>query len=167
MASDSEVGYSKIYNSRKLQDYWIRRLIAFIIDAIIVSIAVLILELVIFALVAASTSAGFLLPWWSTNSLLFGLFSGLPLFLYSAFMESSYGFTIGKNIMRLKVVNKEGKKPTMDTAFLRDITKIYWIVILLDVVVALALPNRDPAHRYLDSYAGTTVTSEEWTLLPT
>jgi uncharacterized RDD family membrane protein YckC len=166
MTAESETGYTKIFYSRKLQDYWIRRLIAFVIDAVIVSIAVLILELVVFGLVAVSTNAEFLLPWWSTNGLAFGFFSGLPLFLYSAFTESIYGFTVGKRIMHLKVVKKEGKKPDMNMAFLRDVTKIYWIAILLDVVIALAMPNRDPTHRYLDSYAGTTVTSEDWTLLP-
>ncbi|HVP40766.1 MAG TPA: RDD family protein [Candidatus Krumholzibacteriaceae bacterium] len=167
MSSELETGYSKIFHSPKLQDYWIRRLIAFIIDAVIVSVAVLILELIIFWAVSVSTSATFMLPWWSTNSLVFPFSSGLPLFLYSACTESIYGFTIGKRIMHLKVITKEGNKPTLNKALLRNVTKIYWLAILLDIVVSLAMPNRDPTHRYLDSYAGTTVVSENWTLLKT
>lgn len=133
----------------------------------IVSVVVLILEFVIFWAVAVSTNATFLLPWWSTQSLVFPFFSGLPLFLYSALTESIYGFTVGKRIMYIKVVTKEGNRPAMNVAFLRNVTKIYWVAILVDVVVALAMPNRDPAHRYLDSYAGTTVVSIDCTLLPT
>jgi uncharacterized RDD family membrane protein YckC len=72
---------------------------------------------------------------------------------------------VGKRIMYLKLVTKEGKKPGLNRAFLRDVTKIYWLALLLDVVVSLAMANRDPTHRYLDSYAGTTVVSEDWTLL--
>jgi uncharacterized RDD family membrane protein YckC len=160
MTTKPQAGYTKIFYSRKLQDYWIRRLVAFVIDAVIVSVAILILELVIFWAIAVSTNAAFLLPWWSMHSLLFPFFSGLPLFLYSAFTESFYDFTVGKRIMYLKVVSKEGNSPTLNVALLRNVTKIYWVAILLDVVVAMAMPNRDPTHRYLDSYAGTTVVSE-------
>jgi uncharacterized RDD family membrane protein YckC len=167
MSTEPVTGYSKIFYSRKLQDYWLRRLIAYIIDAVIVSVAVLILELIIFWAIAISTNTTFALPWWSTNSLSFPFFSGLPLFLYSACTESIYGFTVGKRIMYLKVVTKEGNKPTPNKAFLRNVTKIYWLAILLDVIIPLAMANRDPTHRYLDSYAGTTVVSEDWTLLRT
>jgi uncharacterized RDD family membrane protein YckC len=167
MSTEPVTGYSKIFYSRKLQDYWIRRLIAFVIDAVIVGVAVLILELIIFWAVAVSTAATFALPWWSMNGLVFPFSAGLPLFLYSALTESFYGFTVGKRIMYLKVVTKEGNRPALNGAFLRDVTKIYWLAILLDVVVSLAMANRDPTHRYLDSYAGTTVVSEDWTLLRT
>jgi uncharacterized RDD family membrane protein YckC len=165
MTTEPQAGYTRIFYSRKLQDYWIRRLVAFVIDAVIVSVAILILELVIFWAVAVSTNAAFLLPWWSTHSLVFPFFSGLPLFLYSAFTEYLYGLTVGKGIMYLKVVTKEGNRPPLNVAFLRNVTKIYWVAILVDVVVALAMPNRDPTHRYLDSYAGTTVVSKSWTLV--
>ena len=166
MTTERQTGYARIFNSRNLQDYWIRRLVAFVIDVAIVSIAVFVLELIIFWVVAVSTSAAFGLPWWSTHSVTFPFYSGLFLLLYSAFTESSYGFTLGKRIMYLKVVTKQGNKPTLNRAFLRNVTKIYWLAILLDTIVSLAMSNRDPTHRYLDSYAGTTVVSEDWTLLP-
>jgi len=166
MTTERQTGYRRIFYSRKLQDYWIRRLVAFIIDVVITSIAVYILELIIFGIVAVSTSAAFGLPWWTTNSVTFSFYSGLALWLYSALSESAYGFTLGKRIMYLKVVSKEGKKPALNRAFLRNVTKIHWLAILLDTVVALAMSNRDPTHRYLDSYAGTAVVSGDWTLLP-
>lgn len=165
MTTQPQTGYAKIFANRTLQDFWIRRVIAFIIDAILISIVVFIFELLVFWLASVSTSTAFVLPWWTTHSLIFPFFSGLPLFLYSALTESIYGFTLGKRIMYLKVVAKEGKKPGMNIAFLRNLTKIYGLALLLDVLISLAMPNRDPAHRYLDSYAGTTVVSEGWTLL--
>lgn len=166
MTTQPQSGYAKIFADRKLQDFWIRRVIAFIIDSILISIIVYIVEVVIFGLVALATSTNFGVPWWATTSLSFPLFSGLPLFLYSAITESTYGFTLGKRLMYLKVADSEGKKPNLNRAFLRNVTKIYWLAILLDVVIALAMSNRDPVHRYLDSYAGTTVVSEgNWTLI--
>jgi len=167
MTTEPQSGYAKIFANRKLQDFWIRRVIAIIIDAILVTIVVYIILSLIFLLVAVSTSTGFLLPWWTTYGLTFPFFSGLPLFLYSAFTESTYGYTLGKRIMYLKVVDKEGKKPSTNSAFLRNVTKIYGLALLLEVLISLAMPNRDPTHRYLDSYAGTTVVSEDGTLLRT
>jgi uncharacterized RDD family membrane protein YckC len=161
MTTEPQTGFAKIFYGRKLQDYWLRRLVAFIIDAVLISIAVFILETIIFLATAFSTSTPFVMPWWSTHGLLFPFFSGLPLFLYSAFTESAYGFTLGKRIMYLKVITKEGNKPALNLAFLRNVTKIYWLALLLDVVIALALPNRDPVQRYLDTYSGTTVVSAD------
>lgn len=140
-------------------------MIAFIIDWILISIIVYVFELFVFWLASISTGTAFLLPWWATHGLTFPFFSGLPLFLYSAFTESIYGFTLGKRLMYFKVVAKEEKKPRTNIAFLRNLTKIYTLALLLEVLIALAMPNRDPVHRYLDSYAGTTVVSEGWTLL--
>jgi len=145
MSAETATGFTKIYYNRRLQDYWIRRLVAIIIDAVLIGIATLILEIIARA------------PWWSMNSLGFPFFSGILLFLYSALTEYSYGFTLGKRIMYLKVVRGEGKKPAINLAFLRNATKIYWLALLLDVVIALALPKRDPTQKYTDTFAGTIV----------
>jgi len=86
----------------------------------------------------------------------FPFFSGILFVLYSAFMENVYGYTFGKRIMVLKVITREGKKPTIDLAFLRNMTKIYWLLLLLDAVIALALPG-DPTKKYTDTFARTSV----------
>lgn len=157
MSAETATGFTKIYYNRKLQDYWIRRLVAIIIDAVIISIAVLILVGIIALIVALSTGSSFSMPWWIANGLAFPFYSGIPLFLYSALTEYYYGSTLGKRIMYLKVVRGEGKRPAVNLAFLRNATKIYWLALLLDVVVALAMPKRDPTQKYTDTFAGTRV----------
>jgi uncharacterized RDD family membrane protein YckC len=160
MSTETASGFAKIYYDRKLQDYWVRRVVAFIIDAILIGIAVLILETIIFLATALSTNMAFSMPWWSMNGLVFPFFSGLPLFLYSAFTEYAYGYTLGKRIMRLKVVSSEGKKPPITMALLRNATKIYWLALLLDLIIALAMPKLDPTRKYTDIFAGTNVASD-------
>jgi len=150
MSTETSTGFRKIYYSRKLQDYWIRRLVAFIIDALMINIALWI----IFAIIAAALWV--ISPWWWTNMFVFPFFSGILFVLYSAFMENVYGYTFGKRIMVLKVITREGKKPTIDLAFLRNMTKIYWLLLLLDAVIALALPG-DPTKKYTDTFARTSV----------
>ncbi|MEM2102406.1 MAG: RDD family protein [Candidatus Bathyarchaeia archaeon] len=144
----SSTGFRQIYYSRTLQDYWIRRFVAFIIDAVILSVATWILIGII-----AIASLGF---WWWTNMLAFPFLSGIFWLLYSACMEYFYGFTIGKRIMALRVMKTDGKRLTLDLAFLRNVTKIYWVLLLLDIVVALALPG-DPTQKYTDRFARTSV----------
>jgi len=63
--------------------------------------------------------------------------------------------------MRLKVVRGEGKRLTMNLAFLRNATKIYWLALLLDVVIALAMPKHDPAQKYTDTFSGTNVAAAD------
>ena len=125
MSAETTTGFTKIYCGRKLQDYWIRRLIAIIIDAVIISIAVLILGGIIALIVALSMGSSFSTPWWIVTGLVFPFCSGIPLFLYSALAEYYYGFIAGKRIMYLKVVKGDGKRPAVNLAFLQNATKIY------------------------------------------
>ncbi len=150
-------GFEKIGSDTRLQDHWIRRLIAFIIDSIIVAIATFIIVAVIaipFIIVAALAG----LPWFLTNPFAFPFFVGILSILYFALLESWYGWTFGKRIMNLKVVKNDGQKPPLDATLIRNISKIYWILILLDVIIGLATPG-DPNQKTTDRIAGTTVTS--------
>lgn len=156
MSAENTTGFAKIYYDRKLQDYWLRRLVAIIIDSVLISIATFILVVIIFW---AATMGS--IPWWGTNGFVFSFFSGIPLFLYSALTENVYGYTLGKGIMNLKVVKGEGKRPAINISLLRNVTKIYPLALLLDVVIALALPKRDPTQKYTDTYAGTMVISPD------
>jgi uncharacterized RDD family membrane protein YckC len=161
MSSETATGFAKIYYNRNLQGYWIRRLVAIVIDAVLIGVATLIFELIVFFATAVSTNVAFGLPWWSMNSWVFPFSAGIPLFLYSALTEYYYGSTLGKRIMMLKVVWGEGKKPPANVAFLRNATKIYWLALLLDIVVALAMSKRDPTQKYTDTFAGTMVVTAD------
>jgi uncharacterized RDD family membrane protein YckC len=150
-------GFEKIGSDSKLQDHWIRRLIAFIIDCVIVVIGTFIIGVIIFVpliIVAAATG----LPWILFNPWAFPFLAGLLSLIYSALLESFYGWTFGKKIMNLRVQKVSGQKLSLDLALIRNASKIYWILVLVDVIVGLATPG-DPHQKIGDRMAGTTVTA--------
>jgi uncharacterized RDD family membrane protein YckC len=157
-------GFERIGKDSQLQDHWIRRLVAFIIDIIIVSAITLLIAAIIsllFNLITAATG----LPWYVLNPFSFPFFAGILSILYFSLMEAYYGATLGKTIMNLKVVKPDGQKPTIDLAFLRNASKIYWILVLLDTIIGLATPG-DPHQRMTDRIAHTTVVSKGASPLP-
>ncbi|NWG11052.1 RDD family protein [Candidatus Bathyarchaeota archaeon] len=157
-------GFERIGKDSQLQDHWIRRLVAFIVDTIIVSAITLLIAAIIsllFNLIAATTG----LPWYVLNPFSFPFFAGILSTIYFSLMETYYGATFGKNIMNLKTVTLNGQKPPLDATFLRNASKIYWILILLDTIIALATPG-DPYQRMTDRVAGTTVISKGASPLP-
>lgn len=157
-------GFERIGKDTQLQDHWLRRLVAFVIDSIIVGVFTLVIAAIIslpFMLMALTTG----LPWYVLNPFSFPFFAGILSILYFSLMEAYYGTTLGKNIMNLKTVKLDGQKPALDLAFLRNASKIYWILILLDTVIGLATPG-NPYQRITDRVAGTTVVSKGASPLP-
>jgi uncharacterized RDD family membrane protein YckC len=86
------------------------------------------------------------------------LLQGLLFFLYAAVLESTWGTTIGKQIMNLKVTTLDGRPPAFDRTLLRDVSKIHGLLWLIDVVVGMATIG-DPHQKVSDRFAGTTVVS--------
>lgn len=148
--------FEKIGTDRQLQDHWVRRLIATIIDGIIVSILVAILWAIItLPLLATGT---FVSPWYFNWLALPSFIIGLLWLLYASFMESAQGSTFGKQIMNLKVTTADGRIPTFAIALTRNVSKIYFLLLLLDVVIGMATAG-DPHQKYTDRIAGTTLVS--------
>ena len=78
--------------------------------------------------------------------------------LYFVFLEVSWdGATIGKKIMGLKVQMTNGSKVTFDKSLIRNISKIFWIFLILDWLLGVLSPGSDPRQKYTDRIAGTTV----------
>jgi uncharacterized RDD family membrane protein YckC len=119
--------------------HWVLRVIALIIDSIIIGIVAWIL--LSFVLV----------------SLIFPFILGILEVLYFAILEVAWGGTIGKRLMGLTVQMTNGNKVTFDKAFIRNISKIYWLLLLLDWLVAVITPGADRRQKYTDRIAGTTV----------
>jgi len=143
--------FDKIGTDRLLQDHWLRRLIAAIIDSIIIGIITWIISLLIW------------FPTWTAWSIPFltrtsDFLHGVLLFLYAAFLESTRGTTIGKQIMYLKVTTKEGNLPTLNRTLIRDLSKIHGLLWLIDTLIGMATVG-DPHQKYSDRFAGTTVVS--------
>ncbi|RLI45378.1 hypothetical protein DRO69_05445 [Candidatus Bathyarchaeota archaeon] len=150
-------GFEKIGSDPQLQDHWIRRLVAFIIDSIIVGASTVIIAAVItlpFILIAVATG----LPRYLFDPFSFPLFAGILSVFYFTFLETYYGWTFGKRIMNLKTAKLDGRKPPLDMSFIRNISKIYWVLVLIDTVIGLATPG-DPHQKITDRIAGTIVVS--------
>jgi uncharacterized RDD family membrane protein YckC len=150
----TSTAFEKIGTDRQLQDHWVRRLIAAIIDGLIVSLAIIIIVILVslpFLLLGATWA-------WFFNLAIFPFFAGIFWLFYASVMESSRGSTIGKLVMNLKVTRLDGRLASLDMALIRNLSKIYWILWLIDTIVGMATPG-DPHQKYLDRIAGTTVAS--------
>lgn len=133
----------RILSESTLQQHWIKRVIAILIDSIIISIATAILS------VAFDVSGIF-------NWLALPFVMGLIYVLYFTITEFIYGYTLGKKLVNLKVVRPNGTKPGLESAFLRNISKIHFIVLLLDTLGGFFI-SKDNHQRYIDQIANTTV----------
>jgi len=148
-------GFERIGRDSQLQDHWIRRLVAFIIDTVIVYVCTFVVTaLVSVPFIVMSVTAS--LPWGVLNpfSFFFGIFS----VTYFTLFETYYGLTFGKKIMNLKTRKLNGQKPTFDLALIRNISKIHSVLALIDTVIGLAT-SRDPHQKVSDRIVGTTVVS--------
>lgn len=125
-----------------LQEHWIRRLFAFVIDAVIIAAIGLFFAIPFSFLTWA---------WYVT-----GFFWGLIWFVYSLFLETIFGGTVGKKLLGLRVVAIDGNLDIMH-ALIRNISKIFGIIFLLDLLLGAATQG-DPRQRYFDRLARTTVT---------
>jgi len=125
-----------------LQEHWIRRLLAFIIDGIIVI-------LIFLAVAIPMTFLGW--AWWLSLS-----FGGLLWFMYSMLLEATIGGTIGKKLFAIRVVAID-RNLDFGHALVRNLSKLIPGVILVDLVVG-ALMQGDPRQRLFDRLARTTVT---------
>jgi len=145
-------GIDALTKDSKAQEYWVWRLVAFIIDAIIVYVVLGVITLLI-ALPALFTGG------WAFFGVFFGgvaFLWGIIFVLYFAVMESTSGASIGKRAFSLKAVSKTGTNPTFGEAFVRNISKIYPLLLLLDVIVGLAV-SHGYQEKYSDHFMGTRV----------
>jgi uncharacterized RDD family membrane protein YckC len=133
-----------------LQEHWIKRAIAYIIDSIIVGVATaILLAIALFPSFIAN-------PVTFVNIFSFPFAMGLLYILYFPIAETMYGATIGKSLLGLKVVTKTDGKPSFEKAFIRNITKIHQVLLLLDVIGGL-VTSTDLHQKYTDRIANTTV----------
>ena len=150
----TKTGIERLGHDVNLQDHWIRRVVAIVIDSIIVGIGAWILGAVLFfPILIAGWTSYWAAPW---SWLQFPFMMGLIYILYFTIAESGYGYTLGKRIMDMKVITLDGETPTLEKALIRNISKIYWLLLLLDVIGGLATSG-DSRQKYSDRIAGTLV----------
>jgi uncharacterized RDD family membrane protein YckC len=144
-------GFDALTKDQRAQEYWVERFFAFVIDAIIV-------DVVLFVIVAI-VALPFFFSGFAGLGVLFGGFaalSGLVLVFYFTVMESTSGASFGKKLFKLKVVSRTGSTPNFAEAFIRNLSKIYWLLLLLDVIIGLAI-SKGYQQKYSDHVMGTTV----------
>ena len=135
------------------QIYWVRRVIAYVIDATIVFFVLLILvaiAIVPFLVLSGPGVFGAILG--SVFTFLFGVI----LFLYFVVFEVLAGASIGKRVMGLKIVASGGRPPNAVEALVRNVSKLYWLLLILDVIVGLAV-SKTYTQKYTDKLMGTSV----------
>jgi uncharacterized RDD family membrane protein YckC len=145
-------GFDALTKDSNAQMYWVKRFIAIIVDYVIIGI-------VVWAIVFAALSSFFFAGGYGAMAFVFGGFTivvGVILILYFPLSEVMWGATIGKRVLGLKVVSKNGTNPTFVEAFVRNVSKIYWLLLLLDVIVGLAV-SKGYQQKYTDKMMGTSV----------
>jgi uncharacterized RDD family membrane protein YckC len=120
------------------QGYWIRRLVALVIDALLISVALgaLSFEPFSFRLLSISTIGGFVL------------------FVYTVALEYARGSTVGKWVMGLRVVGVR-EKVDISRLLIREISKVHPVLLLIDVVAGVML-EKNGRQRYLEVLSSTT-----------
>jgi uncharacterized RDD family membrane protein YckC len=136
-------------NLKLVLEHWGPRLFALIIDSLVVAIPASIIYFV--------PLNGYV-PSWGPYGL-FPLILGVLEVIYFSLMESYLGTTIGKRIVGLRVQTTDGSEITLKKALIRNISKIYWLLLLIDWIIAVVTPDDDPHQKYTDRIAGTTVAS--------
>ncbi len=137
-----------IGHDRRLQEHFLARTAAYLIDVVIT-----------------------VFPFWVVSLLLTGkpgvvvpsLAAGLVMIFYSAYFEATGGATVGKILMRLRVVSTKTPLDFRKT-FIRNLSKLSPLFVLVDLIWGMATPG-DPRQRGLDRIAETVVVDER-TLRP-
>jgi uncharacterized RDD family membrane protein YckC len=89
----------------------------------------------------------------------------LPAFLYYVLLETFWdGKTVGKSIMKTRVVKLDGSKPSFANYFVRWILRVVDVVMTFGGAATLTILIKGNGQRIGDIAAGTTVISEQQTV---
>ena len=136
----------EVLENKQAQEFWLRRLIAIIIDAVIIFIPITVMTSIAWA-------AGVLFqPTW--------IISGALLVAYSALFESELGYTIGKRIMGLEVVSLDPRPYDLRRALIRNITKVHGVFLFIDMLLGILAEDRTNM-RYLDTVVAAEVVDQQ------
>ena len=127
------------------------RMLAYMIDSFVILAYTIIM---IMALLSLDIDFG---DMWALYMLI-----SLPAFLYYVLLETFMnGQTVGKTVMKIRVVKLDGSKPGFSSYFVRWILRIIDVVLTSGGVAVLTILIRGNGQRVGDIAAGTTVISEK------
>lgn len=125
---------------------WGKRLVALIVDFVIITLILWVLVAVIYPLIALLQIYALFNIWIPLTAIF--------IVAYFTYFEGKYKTTPGKSIMKLKVRAKKGEMGYRK-ALIRNLSKILWLPLILDVIVGFAFGKNQ--ERYLDRLAKTEV----------
>lgn len=156
MAPGGQTGFERLRDDRGFQDHWAKRVIAYIVDVAIVSVAVYFLLLVVALPILPTILVGQTFPFaWFWGFWLGGI-APLIVLVYFVLAEGVFERTIGKELMGLRVARLDGKRIDLWSSLVRNVSKIAFILLVLDVAVGLGT-HGDGRQKYSDRYIGITV----------
>ncbi|MEN6292985.1 MAG: RDD family protein [Methanobacterium sp.] len=129
-----------------MQNLWGKRFAALVLDFLIIILVTWVLSALVYPLIAAANIFGILNYWLIVTALI--------VIVYFTYFEGRLGTTPGKNMMKIEVVVDNGKM-NYKKAFIRNLSKILVILLIVDIIVDYAVGNSK--LRYLDEIAGTDV----------
>jgi uncharacterized RDD family membrane protein YckC len=156
MAPSAQTGFDRLKDDKGFQDHWAKRVIAYIVDVAIVSVAVYVLVLAIALPSFPGIFFGQTFPFaWFWGFWLGGI-TPLIMLAYFVLAEALFERTIGKELMGLRVARLDGKRLDLWSSFVRNLSKIAFILLIVDVTVGLGT-HGDGRQKYSDRYIGTIV----------
>ena len=140
MVIDMPTGFDYLGQDRALQNHWLKRFLAIVVDAVLIYVPI-----VVFVSVLAGR-----------HFFSAGLLSGLALFAYSSLFDCAVGGSVGKIIVHMKSVSMTGQL-TLSQSLVRNASKVFALFLLLDWIIGMAVETRDPRQKWTDQVAHTSV----------
>jgi uncharacterized RDD family membrane protein YckC len=151
-----QTGFDRLKDDKGFQDHWAKRVIAYIIDVAIVSVAAYVLLLAVALPALPTIFFGQTFPFaWFWGFWLGGI-APLIILAYFVLAEALFARTIGKELIGLRVARLDSKRLDLWSSFVRNISKIAFILLIVDVAAGLGT-HGDGRQKYSDRYIGTIV----------
>jgi uncharacterized RDD family membrane protein YckC len=155
-AVGAQTGFERLKDDKEFQDQWVKRIVAYVIDVVAVSVVVYFVLLAIAFPFVPTIIFGQTFPFvWFWGFWLGGIAS-LIVLGYFVLAEAVFARTLGKELLGLKVTRLDGKRVDLWSSFIRNISKISFLLLVIDLAAGLGT-HGDGRQKYSDRYIGTTV----------
>jgi uncharacterized RDD family membrane protein YckC len=132
-----------------MENLWGRRFVALLVDIFILTLFMYIVSAIVF-LIFSQMGIYSELNYWI-------FIAGIIIIVYFTLMEGKTYSTLGKRLLKLKVV-AINEKMGYTKAFIRSLSKIYYFPLILDIILGFIFGNSN--DRILDKISGTYVVLE-------
>jgi len=135
-------GFDYLGRDKALQEHWVRRFAAVVIDWLIIYIPL--------------SFIGWLFGRWGAVGFVSLSTEFVVFFVYCTAFDYIVGGTLGKMLLGLKSVSVTGKMDIAQ-AIVRNISKIFPVLLLIDWIVGMAIDTTDPRQKWTDHAIKTSV----------